>query len=202
LKAGTFGRGFDEAFQVNVAASDESAGLDCYLGLHGRGGYALVLESASDEEKETFRRMAGEAVLLEPSKVKSRIRSESKKLKKVFQARDRTELCPPLTLLSLFSESRSAALAIGPGLISPDPVIQTECARALGRMGCEEARLLLETALGEGGSGLEVKAACIRALGMNHGERGKEILINFRKGLSGSENEQELIELLDSAIAG
>ena len=195
----TFGKASHEAFFTRIPARDGEPSLEAFLGLHDRGGYAILLESGTEDERDIFRRVASESVLLEANKVKRRFRLETTRLRKVFRSEDLSGLCPPLTLLSFFSESEAAAKTIGEGLGSRNPVIRRECVNALGRMGNVEATELLSAILDEDGLP-ELKIACVRSLGRIGGTRQKDILIRYLEKLEAVEGERELTTLLEDTI--
>jgi len=155
----------------------------CVMGLHGKGGYALVLRSSDAAERALFEKTAAGIVLLTPDDAHRKVRDSIATLKKAIRERDREALSGVIPLLALCSENSSVARALAAGLNSKVEEIRAECAVAFGRIGSPRASKALEKTLKQPKSGQVTQLACIEALGTIGGSREQEILARFGRCL-------------------
>jgi len=182
----SFGVSANRAFLFRGNASEDKAGAEGILGLHGSGGYALVLSPGGLEEAKTLRKIAAKAVLLDTGEAgKLRCRA-CKSFREALRENDTERVSEALSDLVLFSGNRSVSREIRRGFRSPRERIQSDCAAALGRMGSRDAAAALENALKVGNTSGTARMACISALGLIGGETAKKALIRVERRLHGT----------------
>jgi hypothetical protein len=160
-----FGMAEGEAYRFAKSAIRGEAGVEGVLGLHGKGGYALVLRTADPGEVELFRKLSSRATLVEPAGVKPMHRGASAEFKKGLRDDSLLGVRKALSTLEMFSSCDKTAETIAGGFKACDD-IQVECARSLSKMECRKAQLALERALSNGKVCDTAKKACIRGLGI------------------------------------
>lgn len=175
LEPVSFGTSGAKAFRFEKEPSKDHQAVVCILGLHGRGGYALILESNDPDEEDLFQKVVAKAVLLDPSEARTLRSGAVDSFKKSVQINDARETKRALSILEIFSGCESTARSIAWGFNACEP-IQVECALALGRMGSREASRLLQRALKNRGVGYCAKEACIEALCMIGGPLERDVL--------------------------
>jgi hypothetical protein len=171
----TFGSCSANAYRFQRTLSWRRSSVEGVMGLHQRGGYALVLRSDDPVEKDLFRRLSAKAELLDRKQADHLRREALRDFKQALKERDPISVERALSTLILFSHNRSAACTIAGGLHATEE-IQVSCAEALGRMGSEEASAGLERALQSSRVCDPAKSACINALLRIGGPRERKIL--------------------------
>ncbi len=200
LEDATFGIGSVPVFHARNEAYGNSCTADCLLGLHGKGGFAMVLVTESAAERDLFHKVAARSLLIQPAEATALCRNSTKRLKKAIRENDRAEACLALDTLSLFSESTTAMREIGKGLKARNEEIQVDCADALGRLGSLKASRALEKALNDDKSGQEFRVACVRSLAVIGGERERDALIKVQERLP-RETSTLLVDTLNRTLA-
>ncbi|MBU0754482.1 MAG: hypothetical protein KJ645_05045, partial [Planctomycetes bacterium] len=147
------------------------------LGRHGGGGFALVLVSDDFNERALLQTIASCARLLDPRDAASEKRMSVNRFNKALRTGEILPAREALKTLVLFSHCSHTAAVVAKGLDGPLN-FQSECARALGRMGSKEAGRALEKTLGRRQTSSPTKQACMEALAMIGGEYGATALQN------------------------
>lgn len=196
----TLGLSAREAFRFEEPAP-QGGTVEGVLCLSGRGGFAMILSTPAQADRELFEKMMSRALILDSREAQARYREASNSLKEAIRKGDPAAVSASLTTLSLFSHDRNAALAIRKGLRSEEEAIRLECAMALGRMGSQEASQALESALRDHRTCASTHIACVQALGMIGGAKEKEALIQVRNRLSAKSCPPELVQAVDRTLA-
>lgn len=138
-----FGTTGDKAFCCTCELEECERCLDCTLGLHGNGGYALVLESQNPMERELMKKIAARAVLMVSRDVDPLRRESQEIFRKAMKKKDIGQIREALARLVLFSGNDGVATTIGLGLDGPEE-IQMACVETLGRMSSRKAAAILD----------------------------------------------------------
>jgi hypothetical protein len=155
-----FGTTRDKAFCCTCELSECELCLDCTLGLHGTGGYALILESQNPTERELLKKISARAVLVVSRDVNAMRREFQDIFRKGMKENDIERIRAALARLVLFSGNDGVATTIGLGLDGPEE-IQMACVEALGRMSSRKAAALLEKASKSRRVSPDVRNACM-----------------------------------------
>lgn len=183
IETATFGTAAVPAFHARCDGSEDESSAEFLIGQHGKGGFAMVLVTDDEDERELFSKVAARAVLVTPAEASSLCRDASKRLKAAIRESDKAAAMEALDTLSLYSESATAVREIGKGLKSRNEAIQVECADALGRLGSQKASLALEKTLNDDRACQDLRVACVRSLGVIGGERERDALIKIQDRL-------------------
>lgn len=163
LEPFTFGTASSEAFRFSAASSNGNPVNECILGLHGKGGYALVLTTGLSDEVDLLKKVAARALLMNPRDAEAMRRRAAADFKTAVRTDDIAKAREALSTLVLFSNNRTTAGTIAAGLKGSED-IQMASAEALGRIGSKEASKALQKALKNGRVSGAAKAACSQAL--------------------------------------
>lgn len=180
-ESAAFGTSAAEAYRYKERDAADGSFKECLFGLHGRGGYALILFSQSPSDCALFRKMAKEAVLMNPAAIYSKRHETTKALRKAIREGKEDALHEALLTLVLFSDNLQVVREISKGLRVQNPDVQVECVWALERMGSEPASRALEGALNDKRVGEAARIECIRSLAAIGGEREKKVLIKYQE---------------------
>ena len=156
------------AFLFEQKNSDGAPLLRCIFGLHGRGGYALVLKSDNSSESDLLEKIALKSVLVEPHEITTLRRRAVADFKAAMRENNAAMVRNALTTLILFAENKDIVRIVSSGLKANEE-IQVECAIALGKMGSAPASSVLKTTMTKGLVSDRVKKACAEALDQSSG---------------------------------
>lgn len=170
LEPFAFGSASSEAFRFSEASSNGNPISECILGLHGKGGYALILTTGLVDEVDLLKKVTARALLMSPRDAEAMRRRAATGFKTAVRADDVEMAREALSTLILFSNNRSTTGTIAAGLKGSEE-IQLASAEALGRIGSKEASQALKKALKNGRVSGAAKAACSQALHRTKGIR-------------------------------
>jgi hypothetical protein len=168
----SFGESLVEALRFRKSSAGGEARA-CVLGLNGKCGFALVIESGDFAETALLEKMLAKALLLDPRKAESMRREAVLSLKRALRKKDLPVVEKALATLVFFSQHSTTVPAIGEGLKSTNEIQLTSIA-ALGRMGTIDACALVAKTLAGRKVCDTVKLSCVEAL--DRSRRGKEAI--------------------------
>jgi hypothetical protein len=175
LDSTSFGADAATAYRCRKASSGNDKAVECVFGLHGKGGYALILRSDDEGEMELLEKISARALLVDRKKADAMRRTTLAAFRKALQRKDSAAVREALSTLVLFSGSKSTVDTVSRGLKSSED-IQVACAETLGRMGSSKAGFTLEKTLTSSRFGDAVKLTCIEGLRMIGSPRAKKVL--------------------------
>lgn len=175
-----FGGGSGGAVRVRGDTRGEDSAEEYILGLHGRGGFAMVLASDVEKERELFEKVCAKAMLLDPKEARTLGRAAEKRLKKAIKEEDLTEAREALATM-VFCPDKDAAVRVIEGGLKSIEEIQVACAEILGRLGSKGASRVLLKAMKSRRVCDDAKKVCIQSLSQNGGARERSVLIQLER---------------------
>ena len=165
-----FGIDGSEAFRFRMDPKASESFVEGLYGLHGKGGFALILTSKEEADRLLFEKVCAKVLLMDPSKSNALRRKSLSNFKKALRKNDIDGVRESLSDLVWYVGNQSVARAISLGLKAEEP-IQLECVVALGRSVVPEAGKALGKVLNSGPMSLKAKVAFDRAFSMTSGNR-------------------------------
>lgn len=175
-----FGGGSGGAVRVRKDARGEGSAEEYILGLHGRGGFALVLASDVEKERELFEKVCAKARLLDPKEARTLGSAAEKRFKKAIKEGDLTEAREALSTM-VFCPDEDATVRVIEGGLKSIEEIQVACAETLGRMACKGASKALLRAMKSSRVCDDAKKVCIQSLSQNGGARERSALMQLER---------------------